>query len=708
VKAFGYCLPSSRNATLEESVLELLCSAFPKNDGSGYTYAMMKLPSWENTKWYALVCSLMAVFALLGVLQYESSKAVSSATAQQMLTSLEGSVANMRQGLETELAPLCQDLQIHRGEPRAASLQDFANAFERWRRGAVHPSLVSTIYVWQPEADQSSNLFRLDSQTGKFVPAEWPADLGLLRQKLQPMTPGLGSAAANIDRGPDHAFADDGSPNHGPPNYGPPNYGPPNAESWQRPEPPPSEFDHPERSSFQGHNSLRQIPPHFPDSDSGSPSGWMIDQNVPALVHPIFNDTTNGSQSARAAWIVVPLNIETLRNQIFPELVQRYFGTADLSAYEIAVIQENEAKRSIIYSSDPAFTLSAGIVPDAAVNLFGRPIPVIGTTQTPVQVALPPQPATGRRTGSSQPQPGMQQPFRIEPIGYSPRDVGWELIAKHRKGSVEAAVASLYHRNLAFNFCVLLVLAATMAVIGLNSRKSRRLAQLQMDFVASVSHELRTPLTGIVSAAQNIADGIVDDKTRVRRYGAAIVNQAQQLTELVEQILLFSAADKPRHRYHLQAVSVEELIECALTNTASLIRASAVTVERQVPLGLPCVMVDFNAFSQCLQNLIVNGVKYGGEQSWLAISAAEKDLPEHKKEIVIAVEDRGIGIEKHELKHIFEPFYRTPIATAAQIHGTGLGLPLAKSIVEAMGGRLTVESEPRKGSTFTIHLPIVE
>jgi signal transduction histidine kinase len=226
-----------------------------------------------------------------------------------------------------------------------------------------------------------------------------------------------------------------------------------------------------------------------------------------------------------------------------------------------------------------------------------------------------------------------------------------------------------------------------------------------MDFVASVSHELRTPLTGIVSAAQNIADGIVDDKVRVRRYGTAILSQAEQLTELVEQILLFSASAKARHRYHLQAVSVEKLIECALSNTASLIRASAVTVERQVQPGLPWVMVDFNAFSQCLQNLIVNAVKYGGEQRWLAISAAQKDSLEHKKEIVIAVHDHGIGIEKHELKHIFEPFYRAPIATAAQIHGTGLGLPLAKNIVEAMGGRLTVESEPRKGSTFTIHLP---
>lgn len=603
--------------------------------------------------------------------------------AQQMLTSLGGSVANMRKGLETELTSLCRDLQIHKSAPREASLQEYANAFEQWRREAVHPSLVSTIYIWQPEAIHSSNLFRLDSHTGKFVHADWPSDLARIRLQIQQMTPGFDRAAAEIDHDPS---------DHGP-NFGPP----------------PPEFKHPKHGAFHGDNSAGGIPLYFLDDDFSS--GWMIEQNVPALVHPIFssgnnnNGPKNRQQSVRPAWILVPLNTETLRDHIFPELVQRYFGSEALSAYEIAVIQQKETNRFVIYSSDPAFSLPAGIVPDAAVNLFGRPIPILGSTPTPVQVALQPQPNTGGRGVVSQPQPGREQPFRIEPISDSPQERGWELIAKHRKGSLDAAVASLYHRNLAFNFCVLLVLAATMAVIGLNSRRASRLAQLQMDFVASVSHELRTPLTGIVSAAQNIADGIVDDKVRVRRYGTAILSQAEQLTELVEQILLFSASDKARHRYHLQAVSVEKLIECALSNTASLIRASAVTVERQVQPGLPWVMVDFNAFSQCLQNLIVNAVKYGGEQRWLAISAAQKDSLEHKKEIVIAVHDHGIGIEKHELKHIFEPFYRAPIATAAQIHGTGLGLPLAKNIVEAMGGRLTVESEPRKGSTFTIHLP---
>ena len=75
-------------------------------------------------------------------------------------------------------------------------------------------------------------------------------------------------------------------------------------------------------------------------------------------------------------------------------------------------------------------------------------------------------------------------------------------------------------------------------------------------------------------------------------------------------------------------------------------------------------------------------------------------------EVDLTVEDRGIGISKEDIKHIFEPFYRSPAVNASGIHGTGLGLPLAQSIVEAMGGRLTAQSELGKGSTFVIHLPV--
>ena len=122
---------------------------------------------------------------------------------------------------------------------------------------------------------------------------------------------------------------------------------------------------------------------------------------------------------------------------------------------------------------------------------------------------------------------------------------------------------------------------------------------------------------------------------------------------------------------------------------------------------LPCIIGDLSALSHCLQNLVGNAIKYSGQARWIGIRAFldEARIPGHR-EIQISVQDRGIGVDKLEVAHIFEPFYRSPAVSAAQIHGTGLGLPLARSIAEAMNGKLTVESKLAIGSTFTLHLPI--
>jgi len=634
----------------------------------------MKVPWFENAKWYALAGGLAAVLALLAALQYESSRQISHATTEQMLANLEGALMNLRRGLESELTPLCRDLQQSETEPGDSSAPDYARGFERWRRAAAHPGLVSGVYIWQPTGSRSPGFFRLNLQTNEFEPAEWPSDLTRLHQRLQELMP------KEVD-----------------PRSYPPAHFAPHGKSVRDHERPP-EFD----PSSPGDAS----PPHPPEPAS---LGWMIDEIVPVLVHPVVQP----DRTPNFAWLLVTLDLDLLRSHLFPELVQNYFGAQDRRTYDIAIVKASANTRSVIYSSSPGFGENAGVGPDAALNFFGPPIPIVGREHTANQNLFsygspPPGHEPAQAVVSLAPIPGQHdpEPFRIEPILYGPDDQGWEIIAQNREGSVEAAVSTLFHRNLAFNFAMLLLLAVTMGMIGLNSRRARRLAQLQMDFVASVSHELRTPLTGIVSAAQNISDGIVDDKSRVMRYGNVILGQAQQLTELIEQILLFSATEKDRHRYYLQPACVAELIEASLSNTSALIRSTGVTVERQIQPNLPPVMVDFKAFSQCLQNLIANAVKYGGEQHWLGIRASMEESREHEKEIRIAVADRGIGIEPDDLKHVFEPFFRSSAATAAQIHGSGLGLPLAKTIAEAMGGRLTIESVPQRGSTFTVHLPV--
>jgi signal transduction histidine kinase len=144
-----------------------------------------------------------------------------------------------------------------------------------------------------------------------------------------------------------------------------------------------------------------------------------------------------------------------------------------------------------------------------------------------------------------------------------------------------------------------------------------------------------------------------------------------------------------------------------MENTAELVREAGFVVEQHVEPDLPSIVGDLSALSHCLQNLIGNAIKYSGQTRWICIRALlDEARNKGSREIQISVEDRGIGIDESDLPHIFEPFYRSPAVSAAQIHGTGLGLLLAKSIAEAMNGKLTVESKLGIGSTFTLHLPI--
>jgi signal transduction histidine kinase len=285
---------------------------------------------------------------------------------------------------------------------------------------------------------------------------------------------------------------------------------------------------------------------------------------------------------------------------------------------------------------------------------------------------------------------------------------GWQLIVRHRRGgALGAFVAEMHRRDLAIGFGVLLLLVISVGMLILTSRRAHRLAKLQMEFVTAVSHELRSPLTIISSAAENIAEGVVETRDQVTQYGSVIERQARRLSRLVEEILLFAATTEKRHRYASIELDVADIIDSALTATADLVEASQFTVELDTQVDLPKVVGDRFALSQCLQNLITNALKYGGAARWIGVRARiEMDHRTREgKEIQISVSDRGIGIDESDLPHIFEPFYRSPSVTAAQIYGTGLGLSLAKSISESMSGRLTVVSSPAKGSTFTLHLP---
>lgn len=257
-------------------------------------------------------------------------------------------------------------------------------------------------------------------------------------------------------------------------------------------------------------------------------------------------------------------------------------------------------------------------------------------------------------------------------------------------------------------FAFVLSSAAVWAIQRSRMLSAIQLARMQMEFVASVSHELRTPLAVLSSAADNITDGVVEGKEELRRYGKVIQNQSRQMKGLVDEILLFASTEDRKDRYSMRPLEVSQIIETLIGSTRELIQGAGFLVESRLDAGLPPVMGDLAAISQCLQNLVGNAVKYSGNSKWIGVRAYAAGSDEGGLEVRIAVADRGIGIDKSEIDSIFDPFYRSPQVSALQIHGTGLGLALAKRIAETLGGKLTVVSELSVGSTFTLHLPTAE
>ena len=282
--------------------------------------------------------------------------------------------------------------------------------------------------------------------------------------------------------------------------------------------------------------------------------------------------------------------------------------------------------------------------------------------------------------------------------------------ASQRLANVAASSHRSVLRLIAILFFTLLFASASVWAIQHSQVQSAlQLAKLQMEFVASVSHELRTPLAVICSAADNIADGVVSSREQLTKYGSMIRKQSRQITELVDQILLFASTRERHERFVLRPLHVPQIILSVIDSTAGLVREAGFVVEQQIATGLPEIMGDPSALSQCLQNLVANAVKYGGTARWVCIRAHEgKAEDQNDPEVRISIEDHGIGIDASEIPHIFDPFYRSPAVQATQIHGTGLGLSVAKSMAEAMGGRVSVVSKLGVGSVFTLHLPVAK
>jgi signal transduction histidine kinase len=273
-------------------------------------------------------------------------------------------------------------------------------------------------------------------------------------------------------------------------------------------------------------------------------------------------------------------------------------------------------------------------------------------------------------------------------------------MVKHPSGSLEQAVNAARRRNLLVSTSILGILGISVGFLVVSTRRAQDLARQQLEFVATVSHELRTPLAVIRSAADNLADGVVNDEARIRQYGELVRREGVRLTDLVEQILEFAGLQSGQRRMTARPVAIAPLLREVIGASGDSARAAGVTIELSADDHLPAAAGDESALRRVFQNLVSNAVKYGADAGWVGVRARVSG-----GQVEISVSDRGIGIAAADQPRIFDPFYRAPGVVAAQIQGAGLGLSLVKRIVDAHGGRVTVRSAPGEGSTFTVLLP---
>lgn len=625
-----------------------------------------------------MVATLAALLALLATLQYRWLGQVSQGERERMQASLRAGATRFGQDFNREITRAFLNFQLDKGSLTDKAGAAYAERYDNWTRNAPYPRLLSEIFLVEADTQGALRLSRFNRDASAFEPRAWPAEFAPLRERFEQEQRSYTSKSTTeieIHLAP---IAEE-------------------IPALVIPVMPVPPFERPEKDKvFQG------------------------------IAHPLFQGYT-----------ILKFDSDYIRQEFIPTLAGRYFASGDGLDYNLAVISRSDPG-NVIYRSDQNQSGEALDSGDATANILDLRVDQFdvlvleksaaqGEATTPgarrsfrgVRVArihAPPPPSGPGEVEEIKDRRSRSVTFRYHNSikeGQSGAALAndsegrWQLLIKHRAGSLEAAVTLARRRNLAISFGVLLLLAVSVGLILISTQRAQKLARQQMEFVAGVSHELRTPLAVICSAGENLADGVVASPKQIEQYGALIRGEGRRLTKMVEQVLEFAGAQAGRKTYELRPVAVDDLIEGALLSCQPLIEEGGFRVDKEIEPGLPKIMADRSALERALQNLLGNGMKYAGESRRIGLRARlEAAESRGQQEVRITIEDHGAGIGPRDLPHIFEPFYRGEAATSAQIRGSGLGLSLVKRTVEAHGGRVTVESARGRGSAFTLRLPV--
>jgi two-component system phosphate regulon sensor histidine kinase PhoR len=227
----------------------------------------------------------------------------------------------------------------------------------------------------------------------------------------------------------------------------------------------------------------------------------------------------------------------------------------------------------------------------------------------------------------------------------------------------------------------------------------RDLQTTRRELIGNISHEFRTPLAGIKAMVETLHDGAVDDEKTARDFLNRIDSEVDRLTQLVAELTELSRIETGKSELKLEPLNLNNLVEEVTTQLSPQAERQQLAVIKELAAGLPPVPADRARVRQVVLNLLHNAIKFTEPSGKITVTTQKQG-----DSVTVDIADTGRGIAREDLPHVFERFYKGDKARAGE--GAGMGLAIAKHIIEAHGGDIRVQSEEGKGSTFSFSLPL--
>jgi signal transduction histidine kinase len=352
----------------------------------------------------------------------------------------------------------------------------------------------------------------------------------------------------------------------------------------------------------------------------------------------------------------------------------------------VLVLTRASPERLAVLLAAPSFLASRWLkeIRDASASagidfaLTDADAPVLGATDVPLA------------RQSMRPSSTTQLPWTMHAISADP---GLEL--RGLSGSTTLLLAGT----------AMMVLLVVAVGVFINRTVARELtvARQQADFVAAVSHEFRTPLTTIRQLSEMLVRGRISGDVRRHQFYETLLRESDRLHKLVEGVLDFKRFDAGGSAYRFETVDAGELVRGIVAEFETRVAPQGFRVELRALEGDLRIQADRDALTRAIWNLLDNALKYSAECRVIWV-----DLRKEGGRVAIAVRDQGLGIPAREREAIFDRFVRGAESKARHIAGTGIGLAMVKTIVQAHGGEIRLASEPGQGSQFTMVLRAAE